>query len=159
MANVTRRLLQPVDFDFLVKRPEFRVAGHEFCLHFFGQRGAKASAELNLKRGLKSAAVSAKARVVERKSMGRPSRAFARVRPRLASKRWTRTLRQAQGRLWGTSTLAPEPGKPATTQDPGASHYANTLPMAMMCNTSALPISCHAVRTPIHCSLTALRSA
>ena len=31
---------------------------------------------------------------------------YVRVGPRLASKGWTRTLRQAQGRLWGTKTAA-----------------------------------------------------
>ena len=37
-------------------------------------------------------------------------------------------------------------------------HPASNLPTARICSASAIPISCHAVRLPIHFSLTALRS-
>jgi hypothetical protein len=53
MANVTRRLLQPVDFDFGVKRPEFRVAGHEFCLLLFGQGGGEGIGQAPLEAGFR----------------------------------------------------------------------------------------------------------
>jgi hypothetical protein len=37
-----------VDFDFTLKRPEFWVAGHEFSLLFFGQRGGESIGQTQL---------------------------------------------------------------------------------------------------------------
>src|ERR1035437_3952863 len=37
-----RSLFQPVDFDFLFERLEFRIAGHELGVFDFGERRAKA---------------------------------------------------------------------------------------------------------------------
>jgi hypothetical protein len=59
---------QPRNFDFLFQPLQLRVAVDEFGFFSFASAAAKASARLILKRALKSAAVSASARVVEMKT-------------------------------------------------------------------------------------------